>query len=174
MTTVEPLIGTTRQQRPTPRAGRPRGSWRTSPGRVVGLIFLWGDLVAVVAAAVLSGIAPVWGAATAVLLITANATAKLYRRRLSLSWGRDTPRGRAAAAAALGLLAVAAVTIAAAPGPLHALVRCVGLAVLLLGVLRMVVLLLAHWARRHGVRERILVAGTGPIGMSLVAAATAT
>ena len=141
-----------------------------SPGRTVGLIFLWGDLVAVVAAGILSGVRPVWGAAAGVMLIVANATAKLYRRRLNLSWGRDTPRGLAAAAAALGLLVTAAVLIDAAPGTLRPLVRCVALAVLLLGGLRIIVLLLALWARRRGVRERILVAGTGPIGLALVKA----
>ena len=170
MTTVEPSIGTTTQQRPAAPVRPAPGTWRTSPGRAVRLMFLWGDLVAVVAAAVLSGISIEWGVAVAVLLISANATAHLYRPRLSLSWGRDTPRGLAAAAAALGVLVGTAVAIDAARGTLHLLVECVALAVLLLGALRMVVLVLAIWARHRGVRERILVAGTGPIGVALVKA----
>ena len=50
MTTLAPLAGATRHDRTAAVTGRTRGSWRTSPGRALRLIFLWGDLVAVLAA----------------------------------------------------------------------------------------------------------------------------
>jgi exopolysaccharide biosynthesis polyprenyl glycosylphosphotransferase len=171
MTTLEPSIGATAQKT---TAGAPtrrlRGIWRTSPGRMLRLIFLWGDLVAVVAAVVLSGVGRPWGITTAALMICGNATAKLYRHRLSLSWGRDTPRGLAAAAAVLGLVTSAAVLLGERGPQTRGIVRCVAIAVLLLGTFRLIVSLLAAWARRRGIRERILVAGTGPIGLALVQA----
>ena len=172
MTTLEPNIGTTttRGKKRSAGARRQNRAWRTSPGRVLRQIFLWGDLAAVTIAAVMSDAGRIWGTATAVVLILSNAAARLYRRRLSLSWGRDTPRGLAAAAAALGVLVGAAIVLGRPMDTIVTLARCVGLAVLLLGSFRVVFLLLARWARRAGFRERVLVAGAGPVGVSLVQA----
>ena len=142
--------------------------WRPTPRQALRLKFLWGDLAAVTAAAVLSGVGVLWATATAVLLIVANATAKLYRRRLSLSWGRDTPRGLAAATVVLGLLVALAVAVRADRDTIIGLVRCVVLSVVLLGALRAVLMLMARWSRLRGRRERVLVVGASPTGMDLV------
>ena len=151
-----------------PSAGLLPNLWRPTPRRALRMKFLWGDLVAVTAAAALSGIDVVWATAVGVLLIVANASAKLYRRRLSLSWGRDTPRGLAAAAIVLGLLVAVAVALRSDGDTIAGLVRCVALAVVLLGALRAVLMLLARWSRRRGRRERVLVVGASPTGVDLV------
>jgi exopolysaccharide biosynthesis polyprenyl glycosylphosphotransferase len=125
-------------------------------------------VLAVTAAAFLARTGWYWGLAVGVTLIAARAAARLYRRRLWLSYYHEIPRALVAAAAAFGLVAALGLVLGI-DGPTGSAVSATVVYFVLLAALpRAGVFQLARWARkRFGRCERAVVLGAGPLGVEL-------
>jgi exopolysaccharide biosynthesis polyprenyl glycosylphosphotransferase len=154
-----PLVPPVRRRRELPLHERLSG---------VAVLLVVTDLVAAVAAVLIA--APGWGWALVLglTLIAARAAARLYRRRLWLSYYHDLPRSIASAACSFGMVAALAVVL----GEHDAAIRAIGVTVLLFFLIsalpRAAVFQVARCARRCFRRgERTIVLGTGALGVDL-------
>ncbi|MFB9381602.1 sugar transferase [Pseudonocardia petroleophila] len=167
-----PAVPATPAVRTTPLApAAPARPGRPLDERVSGVAVLLvvTDLAAIAAALLLAGPGRGWALAVGGTLFAVRTGARLYRRRLWLSYYHDLPRCIAADAASFGLVAALAVVL----GEHDSTIRTVGVTVLLFFVIGAVpragVLQVARWARRRfGRGERAIVLGTGTLGVDLV------
>lgn len=126
------------------------------------------DLGAAAVAVVLTAPHLTWGAVTAGALVATRVAARLYRRRLWLSFYHDLPRSIVSAAATFGLVAAAALLVGEHDATIRAVGECVVLFFLISAVPRGVVFQVGRWARRRFDRgERTIVLGTGGLGVDL-------
>jgi exopolysaccharide biosynthesis polyprenyl glycosylphosphotransferase len=125
------------------------------------------DLVCVLAAGLVIGLPLKWLAlATAVTMVT-RAAARLYRRRLRLSYFDDVPRAVAAVAAAFGIVSAAAVLLDTEGVGITGLAK-MGLLFLVIAMLpRALVFQLARWARQRGRGDRTMIVGSSGVGADL-------
>ena len=127
------------------------------------------DVISAAAAAVIAGPTWKWALATAVAMLTARAAARLYRRRLWLSYYHDLPRELASTAAAFGLLAAIALLREADHEMNTIISQTVILFLLISAPQRVLVFQIGRWARRRfGRCERAIVLGIGQLGIELV------
>lgn len=152
------------------RSGRPVSAARPLGERISGVTVLLAavDLGAAAAAVLLTAPQWSWGLVTAACLIATRLAARLYRRRLWLSFYHDLPRSLACAAAAFGLVAAAALLVGEHDITIRAVGECVVLFFLISAVPRAAVFQVGRWARRRfGRSERTIVLGTGGLGVDL-------
>ncbi|MBW0114580.1 sugar transferase [Pseudonocardia abyssalis] len=126
------------------------------------------DLGAALTAVLLA--APGWGWALVlgVAMIGIRVAARLYRRRLWLSYYHDLPRSITSAAATFGLVAALAVVLGEHDSAIRAIGVTVGLFFLIGALPRAAVFQISRWARRRfGRGERTIVLGTGSLGVDL-------
>jgi len=126
------------------------------------------DLAAFGAAAVMLWPIVHWVALFAVIQVVSRATARVYRRRLRLSYFDDVPRVLAGTAAGLGLGAVGVLLLGSTLRLDPAYVGGAAAFLLASEVLRCLVFQLARWARRrYGRGERTVVLGATELGTEL-------
>ncbi|WP_240157691.1 sugar transferase [Pseudonocardia broussonetiae] len=151
-------------------AGRPAAAERPLDERVSGVTVLLAavDLAAVAVAVLLVSPQWIWGLVTGAVLIASRVAARLYRRRLWLSYYHDLPRSIAAAAAAFGLVAAVALLAGQHDATIRSIGEVVVLFFLIAAVPRGTVFQVGRWARRRfGRGERTIVLGTGAMGVAL-------
>lgn len=153
-----------------PRSAPPAPALPPARGRTAPLptLLVAIDVLGVLAAALIAG--PAWGWATVLggALLASGAVARLYRRRLQLSFSTDLPRALAAAAVAFAGTTALALVLGQDGPVLLALGATVVLFVAVTSPLRVVAFLVARRARtRLGRGERTIVLGTGRLGVDL-------
>lgn len=171
---------------PAPRATAPTGvphvrntsvraPFAPSPRRPLGerlsgitLLLVSVDVLAATTAALLTHVGLHWGLAVGLTLIVSRAAARLYRRRLWLSYYHEIPRALVAAAVAFGLLAAFALVLGVDDAKGTAISATILSFVLLAAIPRAAVFQIGRWARTRFNRcERAVVVGAGPLGVDL-------
>ncbi|MEC3977326.1 sugar transferase [Amycolatopsis sp. H20-H5] len=146
----------------------PRRELLSRVNAVVVLLAL-GDALAWLVATLLTKPGPWWAAASAVALLGARASSRLYRRRLWLSWFQDLPRSVAATATAFALITGGAMPLGQPDGRVVAAQHAILLFAALAEFTRLCVFAFGRWARRRfGRCDRTIVVGAGKVGADLV------
>ena len=126
------------------------------------------DLAAATAGALLARVSPLWLLVTVTTVLGFQAAARVYRRRLQLSFLHDVPRSLASLACAFGMLAVLVLLSGAGLGRAESIVRAVVWFVVLAVPPRAAACQFARWARvRFGWGERAIIVGAGGVGSEL-------
>lgn len=139
--------------------------------RISGLtvMLVAADVAAVLTAALLYELPVLAIGALALVLLVCRSNARVYRRRLNLSYADDFPRSAISVAAAFGLSLAIFLTLNET-GPkdtdvLYVVLAFVGLSELM----RIAVFTSCGLARRHlGRGDRTVIVGTGPVGIDLL------
>lgn len=134
----------------------------------VTVLLLAVDLASVGAALLVTRPPGLWVPTVATAVIAAGVVARLYRRRLLLSWSHELPRSLASAAAAIGALAVLGLGLGSDADTFVSAAHAVLLSVAIGALPRMAVFRFGRWARCHlGRSARTIVLGTGGLGVDL-------
>ena len=127
------------------------------------------DFVAATAAGLLAHLSPLLLAVTVTTVLGCQSAARVYRRRLHLSFPHDVPRSLASLACAFGVLDILVVLSEAGLGVAQSVVRAMLWFAVLAAPLRATVYQLARWARvRFDRGERAIIVGAGRVGSELV------
>lgn len=172
-----PSMATIPTSPPTPRLPFRRPDRPFSPGprrpldeRLSGITVLLVavDVAAATIAVLLTHVGWRWGLAVGLVLMASRAAARLYRRRLWLSYYHEIPRALAAAAVAFGLLAAAALLLGVNGTKGTQISTAILFFILLAALPRAAVFQIGRFARtRFGRCERAVVLGAGPLGVDL-------
>lgn len=126
------------------------------------------DVVSLAGATILFGLPPAWTAMLAAFQLISRSSARVYRRRLRLSYFDDLPRSLSSTAAGFGL-AAAMLVLTDDLRPINAFAHSLVAFLLASEVLRGGVFPVARWARRRfGRGERTVVLGACNVGVELV------
>ena len=153
--------------------GRPLGESRTQELlarlNAVAILLIVVDAVAWLGGSLLIGPGWAWAGIAGLMLFSARASSRLYRRRLWLSWFQDLPRSAIATATAFALVTCATM-ITDQPEPTTVAVQQVVLAFAASSeAARLGVFILGRWGRRRfGRCDRTIVVGAGKVGIDLV------
>ncbi|MGX7829140.1 exopolysaccharide biosynthesis polyprenyl glycosylphosphotransferase [Actinokineospora sp. 24-640] len=126
------------------------------------------DIAIGLAAVRLGGFPLLWSAVFVTTLLGVRAAARLYRRRLWLSWLAELPRSLGATAVAFGLITMT-LLVAGADSVLAPAQRALLVFTVASETARLLVFAFGRWARRRlGRCERSIVVGAGSVGVCLV------